>query len=101
MDRSACTQKRRCPFTQNPFAECYVMRLRSQDVGNAISYCGGAFNACEIYQEHVAGSIESIDSIDLIDVKTRAPHGLLEAIQAVARGRFDQKPTISGTVVQA
>ena len=53
MDRNPSPQKRRCPFIQDPFADCYVARLRSQDVGNAICFCGGAFEACEIYQKEM------------------------------------------------
>lgn len=31
------------------------MRLRSLDVSNAISYCGGEFEECEIYLKRLCG----------------------------------------------
>lgn len=56
MDRNTASQERRCPFTQDPFEECFVALLRSQDVGNAICYCGGVFEECEIYQNQLHGA---------------------------------------------
>jgi len=56
MERNASPRKRRCPFTRDPSEECYVTRLRSQDVSNAISYCGGEFEECEIYQKRLCGA---------------------------------------------
>lgn len=44
--------KRLCPLikSKRPFDDCYCIKLTSQDVEKAIFYCGGNFEACEIYK---------------------------------------------------
>jgi hypothetical protein len=65
MDRFISQNKRRCPFTQDPFEECYVVRLRSEDVCNVICYCGGDFEECEIYQKHLSAARREEDVVNL------------------------------------
>jgi hypothetical protein len=67
METNASPHKRRCPFVADPIADCYVTRLRSQDIYNAICYCGGEFHACEIYQEQLSatGSDEDVAGLGL------------------------------------
>jgi len=47
--------KRRCPYLETPFDECYVNSLGSAEVVKAIEHCGGDFEKCEIYAHHHAG----------------------------------------------
>lgn len=41
---------RRCPFIESPCDDCFVARLNSQNIEQAIYYCGGNYEECEIYQ---------------------------------------------------
>lgn len=43
-----------CPFVQDPFEECYVKNMSSFKVEPAIQFCGGNYEACEIYQKRMA-----------------------------------------------
>ena len=45
--------KRRCPFLETPFEDCYVMTLSSNAIDKAISYCGADFEKCEIYAQRI------------------------------------------------
>lgn len=65
MESNGSLQEWRCPFTRDPFPECYVSRLRSQDVGNAILYCGGVFEECQIYQKHLRSSKDESSANDI------------------------------------
>lgn len=42
-------QKRYCPFVRNPHADCYCVKLDSQNVEDTLYYCGKNFLVCEIY----------------------------------------------------
>ena len=42
-------KKRYCPFVKNLYAECYCVKLDSQNVINTLDYCSKNFLACEIY----------------------------------------------------
>ena len=45
---SALTRK--CPFISKPFDYCYCASTTSLNVKNVILYCGGNYEACEIYK---------------------------------------------------
>jgi len=49
---TALGSKRRCPYLETPFDECYVNGLGSAEVEKVIDYCGGDFDKCEIYAHH-------------------------------------------------
>ena len=40
-----------CPFVKDPFDECFVTGINSQNIDQAIYYCGGHFEECEIYRK--------------------------------------------------
>jgi len=39
-----------CPFVQDPFSECYCVRMGSQDIEKAIYFCSKNFISCELYK---------------------------------------------------
>lgn len=41
-----------CPFVNEPFSDCYIFNMKSQNTEAAIYYCGGHFEECEIYKRH-------------------------------------------------
>ena len=49
--RIASTPGRHCPFVANPFDECFVAGINSQNIDQAIHYCGNDFEECEIYRK--------------------------------------------------
>lgn len=61
---TALGSKRRCPFLETPFDECYVNGLGSAEVEKAIEYCGGNFEKCDIYAHHRAGAEGAIATGD-------------------------------------
>jgi hypothetical protein len=38
-----------CPFVGDPFDECFVAGINSQNIDQAIHYCAKYFEECEIY----------------------------------------------------
>lgn len=42
-----------CPFILTPFDECYCASTSSLHTEDAIRYCGGNFENCDIYMKHV------------------------------------------------
>ncbi len=46
------TKSKRCPFIHKPFKECYCLNLRSINIQDAIFYCIGSFEECEIYNKY-------------------------------------------------
>jgi len=44
------TQKKLCPFLNEPFDECYCYKMSSQDIERAIYLCSSHFDLCEIYK---------------------------------------------------
>jgi len=47
--RIASAPRRHCPFVANPFNECFIANINSQNIDQAIYYCGNNFEECEIY----------------------------------------------------
>jgi len=42
-----------CPHVENPISdECYVVKLTSQDIINAMKYCSKDFKECYFYRAH-------------------------------------------------
>jgi len=39
-----------CPYVGNPLEECYVAGMNSQNIEQAIHYCGANYEECDIYQ---------------------------------------------------
>jgi len=52
------TKKNVCPFIQKYYEECYCNSLDSQDIEKVISFCGGSYRQCQVYQ--VRFSSESV-----------------------------------------
>lgn len=48
--RTASMPGRRCPFVTNPFEGCIITNINSQNIDEAIYYCGNNFEECEIYR---------------------------------------------------
>ena len=46
--------KPRCPLVKNPLDECYVHNMHSLVIDEAVYYCGGHFEKCEIYQKFMS-----------------------------------------------
>ena len=40
-----------CPFVGDPFDECFITDINSQNIDQAIYYCGRNFEECEIYRK--------------------------------------------------
>lgn len=39
-----------CPFMHRHYEECYCNSLSSQDTEKVISFCGGSYKQCQVYQ---------------------------------------------------
>ncbi len=39
-----------CPFIHRQYEECYCNSLSSQDIEKTISFCGGSYRLCQVYQ---------------------------------------------------
>lgn len=50
LKKSVPNNKKLCPFLQEPFDDCYCVKMNSQDIEMAVYYCGKNFEACEIYK---------------------------------------------------
>jgi hypothetical protein len=44
------SEKRLCPFINEPFDDCYCTKMSSQDIERAVCLCGSNFETCEIYK---------------------------------------------------
>jgi len=42
--------RRLCPFLQEPFDDCYCIKMNSQNIEKTIYYCSKNFETCEIYK---------------------------------------------------
>ncbi len=49
----------RCPFSSDPFDDCYVVEMQSQNIPDAIRYCGGDFEDCDIFKRRFTAWHES------------------------------------------
>ena len=57
-----------CPFIHSHYEECYCNSLHSQDIERIISFCGGGFRLCQVYQgklspEEVMKTVECAQEI--------------------------------------
>ncbi len=52
-DRISSVAGGHCPFVGDPFADCFVASINSQNIDLAIYYCGKNFEECEIYRSAV------------------------------------------------
>ena len=41
--------KKKCPLLSRPSAECFCLRMDSQNIGNMLEYCAGDWEKCEVY----------------------------------------------------
>ncbi len=39
-----------CPYIQDPFDDCYCMKLRSQDIEKTVYLCSNNFESCQLYR---------------------------------------------------
>lgn len=44
------TNKSLCPFIQEPFDDCYCVKMSSQDIERTVYLCSKNFETCEIYK---------------------------------------------------
>lgn len=44
------TNKRLCPHLQEPFDECYCVKMSSQDIERAVYLCSMHYEICDIYK---------------------------------------------------
>ncbi|UCD34122.1 MAG: hypothetical protein JSU90_07410 [Nitrospiraceae bacterium] len=44
------TTKRLCPHLEEPFEECYCVKMGSQDIERAVYLCSLHFEICDIYK---------------------------------------------------
>jgi len=45
-----------CPFLKEPRQECYCVRMSSQDIERAVTYCVSRYHLCEIYNRNNGGN---------------------------------------------
>jgi hypothetical protein len=43
------SEKRLCPFLNEPFDDCYCAKMSSQDIEKAVCLCGSNFETCELF----------------------------------------------------
>ncbi len=41
-----------CPLFYTPYRNCYCVDMNSSTLRDALHYCGGEFDRCEIYIRH-------------------------------------------------
>ncbi len=44
------TKKRLCPHLQDPYDECYCVKMSSQDIERAVYLCSKNYEICDIYK---------------------------------------------------
>jgi hypothetical protein len=44
------TNKRLCPHLQEPFDDCYCVKMSSQDIERAVYLCSKNFETCDIFK---------------------------------------------------
>jgi hypothetical protein len=44
------TKKKLCPHLQEPFDDCYCVKMSSQDIERAVYLCSMNFEICDIYK---------------------------------------------------
>ncbi|MFO0754619.1 MAG: hypothetical protein U0411_14995 [Thermodesulfovibrionales bacterium] len=49
--KGATFVKKPCPFTQDPYDNCFCAKMLSQNIEAAIHYCGSNYKQCEIYKK--------------------------------------------------
>jgi hypothetical protein len=48
-----------CPHLKEPFEDCHVSLMDSSNIREAIKYCTGSYEECEVYRLHAeAGELE-------------------------------------------
>lgn len=40
-----------CPFLENPFDDCYCVKLSSQDIERAVYLCSKSYELCDVYKK--------------------------------------------------
>jgi hypothetical protein len=43
--------KKLCPHLNDPFDDCYCVRMSSQDIERAVYLCSKSFELCDIYKD--------------------------------------------------
>ena len=49
--------KKFCPFTKEPYEECYCNNLSSQTIENILYYCGNNFEKCNLFKKMQSASV--------------------------------------------
>jgi len=44
--------KKLCPLLNDPFDDCYCVRMSSQDIERAVYLCSKSFELCDIYKKN-------------------------------------------------
>jgi len=57
MDNGQSKKGRYCPFIGDPLRECFLIDMNSQNIEQAIYYCGGNFEKCEIYRNRIRNDL--------------------------------------------
>ncbi|MHC1728365.1 MAG: hypothetical protein AB9866_20580 [Syntrophobacteraceae bacterium] len=57
-------RKNYCPHVKDPFEECYISEMDSQDIEKAIAFCAGSYEKCEIYIKNLWRSPDKISGDD-------------------------------------
>ncbi|MCC6346049.1 MAG: hypothetical protein IT388_02555 [Nitrospirales bacterium] len=50
-DARIAVGRKPCPFTQDPYDNCFCAKMLSQNIEAAIHYCGSHYKQCEIYKK--------------------------------------------------
>ena len=69
------TEGRQCPLTREPLKECYCSDMGSQKVQASIDFCGGAYNACEIYNK-----MQATEHILIIDHEPKFSNSIANSL---------------------
>ena len=66
---SGSSARKWCPFVDAPFDVCLCADMNSQKVEEAMYYCGGNYQECEIYARRSGPKKEEEITIRPIDAK--------------------------------
>lgn len=53
---------RHCPFVEQPFDDCFVNEVNSQNIGRVLYFCGGHFEECDIFRQRTMSNRERLSA---------------------------------------
>ena len=71
MEGSQSKPRRHCPFVGNPLSECFLVGMNSQNIEQAIYYCGDNFEECEIYKKRTHKGFSNLNALKKSEVVKR------------------------------